>query len=190
MFTLESPLLSRRTSGSAPSIRVSSASQTTTPDWQARTTKQKRNGPALALVAVMPTWMMRDGRMGSGGRLVYGMCSGSAIPRDGLRASHMHDWIPGDPSAESQDASAVMASFMSDGAERMALLMVARAAARSIGSSRRRYYDDAHVSSSALLFASSHVAENFPIAQLFVAILPLTVSTSFSTKSYNHSWRG
>jgi len=152
---------------------------------------QKRNGPTLVLVAVMLTWMMCDGRMGSGGRLVYGMCSGSAIPRgDGLRASHMHDWIAGDPGAESQDASAVMASFMSDGAERMALLMVARAAARSIGSSRRRYYDDAHVSSSALLFASSHVAENFPIAQLFVAILPLTVCANLPTKSYDDSWRG
>jgi len=103
--------------------------------------------------------------MATGDWLVYGMDCGSSIPRgDGLRASHMHDWIAGDPGAESQASAALMASFVSDRAQRMALWMIARAAARSIGSSRRRYNDDAHMSSSASLFASSRPPKNFPIA--------------------------
>jgi hypothetical protein len=99
------------------------------------------------LVAVMMSGgVMRHVRMASGGRLVNGVVCRSPISRsDGLRTAHVHRGIAGNPGAESQASAALMASFVSNRAQRMALWMVARTAARSIGSSRGRYYDDAHV---------------------------------------------
>lgn len=89
----------------------------------------------LVLVAVMPR-----GEMATADRLVYRMGCGSPISRGNrLRASQMHRWLAGNLCTESKAAAAVIASFFSDRAQRMALAMVAGAAARPIGRSRRRY---------------------------------------------------
>ena len=61
-----------------------------------------------------------------------------------LRAAQMHRWVADYFRAESQVASAVSASLVRDFAQQMALAMVAGAAARSVGRSRRRYNEDTH----------------------------------------------
>ena len=135
---------------------------------------------------------MPRGQMATGGRLVYGVVRGSPISRrDRLRASHMHGWVAGDLATESQNASAMMASLVSDRAERMALVMVARTAARSVRSSGRWNSDDAHYVILSFCYArQANRRKLTPVTKLLVAILPLTVCTSFPTKSYNDSWRG
>ena len=71
---------------------------------------------------------------------------------DGLRAAEMHRGLAGYLRAESQNHTAVIAAFVSDLAQQMALAMVAGAAARPIRGSRRRYNHDAHVTVLAFVF--------------------------------------
>ena len=93
--------------------------------------KEEGGCSTLGLGAVMLRWTM-----GSCDRLVYRSA--------GLRAAQMHRRIAGDFRAESQVASAVGASLLGDLTQQMALAMVAGAAARSLGRSRRRYNENAH----------------------------------------------
>jgi hypothetical protein len=107
----------------------------------------------LVLVAVMSRGMVACGMMATYARLVDWMDRGSAISRgDSLRASHMHRRLAGNPGAESKAVAAVMASLLSDRAQRMALVMVAGAAAWAALRSGRRYNDGAHVIALALIW--------------------------------------
>src|ERR1700687_3295800 len=95
----------------------------------------------LALDVVMP----RE-QMASGDRLVFWIASGWGVTAgDCLRAAQMRRGLAGYFRAESQEATALITPFVSDLTQQMALAMVAGAAARSFGRSRRRYNDDTHV---------------------------------------------
>ena len=84
--------------------------------------------------------VVRRRMMGLINRLGYhSVCS------DGLRAAEMHRGFAGYLGAESQNYTALMTAFVRDLAQHMALAVVAGAAARSIGCSRRRYNYDTHV---------------------------------------------
>ena len=107
---------------------------------------------------------MRCEDMAGGDRLVYRISGWSAVScGDGLGAAEMHQWLTGNLGAESQEATTMIARFVSDLAQQMAPAMIAGAAARSIGRSGCRYNDDTHVTLLALVVcqASTRVILTF-----------------------------
>src|SRR5579863_9334263 len=120
----------------------------------------------------MPGGAMAREMMARRGRLMYRMSCGTGASRgDALRASHMHRRFARYPCAESQAVAALGASLVSDRAQRMALLMVAGAAAWPVGSPGGRNNENAHM---VILVPVLMPSASF---RLLVAPLPHTVRT-------------